>query len=59
MFAQYADSDLLATDTDPSSIMMYPIPQHWTLDDFTVGFNSALSVDDIRLIEAAYPKTGL
>lgn len=59
MFAQYSDADLLATDTDPASIMMYAIPQRWTLDDFEVGFNSTLSADDIRLIETAYPKIGI
>lgn len=58
MFKRYDPDDLFATDTDPDSIMMYPIPQHWTRDGFTVGFNSALSPNDVRLITAAYPKVG-
>jgi len=56
MFRRYEKGDLFATDVDPSSIMMYPIPQNWTLDNFEVGFNTGLSDDDVRLIEAAYKK---
>jgi hypothetical protein len=58
MFKAYDPDTVFATDTDSQSIMMYPIPGHWTTDDFSVGFNSDLSPDDIRLIKAAYPKFG-
>lgn len=43
-----------ATALDPHSIMMYPIPAHWTRNGFTTGWNADLTADDIRLIRAAY-----
>jgi hypothetical protein len=34
---------------------MYPIPESWTLDDFQVGFNTAISDVDRHLISNVYP----
>jgi serralysin len=59
MFKLYDAHDLFASQVDPDSIMMYPIPKRWTLDGFTVGFNADLSATDIQLIRAAYPRTGM
>jgi serralysin len=55
MFRKYDPATVEATDTDPHSIMMYPIPRAWTTDGFSVGFNSELSEKDRELIREAYP----
>lgn len=55
MFKHYDPAALRATDVDPASIMMYPIPNAWTLDDFSVGLNTELSDKDKQLIREAYP----
>lgn len=55
MFKKYLPKDLTATDVDPVSIMMYPIPRSWTLDGFSAGFNGQLSSKDQSLIKKAYP----
>lgn len=59
MFRRYEAGDLFSTKVDGGSIMMYPIPENWTRNDFTVGFNSSLSDNDRALIAAAYPSVGL
>ena len=53
MFQIY--SDVIATDVDPVSIMMYPIPKAWTLDGFSAGLNGELSQRDKSLIRSVYP----
>lgn len=55
IFAKYEPDALTGTDLDPQSIMMYPIPAHWTLDGFNVGFNETLSAVDRSFIATAYP----
>ncbi len=55
MFKHYAKRAVKATNTDPLSIMMYPIPASWTLDGFSAGLNSELSTKDRQLIAKAYP----
>jgi hypothetical protein len=55
MFEPYAANETNFTDTDPDSIMMYPIPASWTLDGFSVGLNSKLSGTDKSFIHAQYP----
>jgi serralysin len=54
MFAHYDPATVFATDIDPQSIMMYPIPPHWTNNGFTVGFNSLLTAQDKALVKEAY-----
>jgi serralysin len=54
MFAQYDPKETFATDLDPQSIMMYPIPQGWTTNGFTAPFNTALTAKDGALIREAY-----
>jgi hypothetical protein len=55
MFAKYDLTKVTATPVDDKSIMMYPIPQTWTLDGFSAGFNADLSADDKALIKKCYP----
>ncbi|MCW2131575.1 M12 family metallopeptidase [Arthrobacter sp. VKM Ac-2550] len=55
IFGKYNTAQVTGTDTDSSSIMMYPIPLSWTTDGFSAGFNSRLSGTDIEFIRGAYP----
>ncbi|GLB68216.1 hypothetical protein [Arthrobacter mangrovi] len=55
IFRKYDPQDLAGTDTDSSSIMMYPIPASWTLDGFSADLNSSLSATDKDFIRSAYP----
>lgn len=54
MFAHYDQAEVFATDIDPRSIMMYPIPPNWTNNGFSAPFNTALTAQDKALIKAAY-----
>jgi hypothetical protein len=51
----YAPTEVTATNVDPTSIMMYPIPKSWTLDGFSAGFNDDVSTTDVDFIKNAYP----
>lgn len=51
----YPKKDVTATDVDELSIMMYPIPKAWTLDNFSAGMNGDLSEQDVGFIHTAYP----
>jgi serralysin len=55
IFKHYNQDDVLATQRDPLSIMMYPIPKSWTLDGFSSDFNRELSAEDKRLVKYIYP----
>jgi serralysin len=50
----YAPDAVTATDVDPDSIMMYPIPASWTNDGFSADLNSDLSPTDIEFIGSVY-----
>jgi serralysin len=54
MFRKYDMNAVIATSTDKDSIMMYQIPEHWTLDDFSTDFNPTLSARDKQLIREIY-----
>jgi serralysin len=56
MFHFYSEDTVIATDVDSASIMMYPIPQSWTLDGFSAGLNSDLTDTDKALIQSVYPQ---
>lgn len=56
MFAKYEPGSLAATNVDPTSIMMYPIPKAWTLDGTSAGLNGELSEKDKQFIATNYPK---
>ncbi len=55
MFKRY-EGLVTSTPVDSKSIMMYPIPKAWTLDETIAGFNSELSQTDKDFIAQAYPK---
>jgi len=40
---------------DPESIMLYPIPAHWTKNGFSSGLNTDLSPKDRKFIRQEYP----
>ena len=42
------------TEFDPQSIMIYPIPNRWTIGDFETDYNSVLSETDKRFIGEIY-----
>jgi len=44
------------TQYDPSSIMHYSFPAHWTLNNISVPGNDALSETDKRFVAQAYPR---
>ena len=50
----YDPNDTTGTATDPTSIMMYPIPATWTNDGFSAGFNDDLSDTDREFIRDTY-----
>ena len=56
MFKHYNQDDVRATNLDPLSIMMYPVPQSWTLDGFSSEMNRELSDNDKRLVGWVYPR---
>ncbi len=55
---KYKSNQVIGTNLDPKSIMMYPFPKEWTLDGFSSGFNSTLSEMDKQFIAKLYPKSG-
>jgi serralysin len=55
IFKLYEKREILGTDIDPESIMMYQIPASWTTDGFSADLNNELSDVDKGLIREAYP----
>jgi hypothetical protein len=51
----YSKDKIRATPADRHSIMMYPIPKSWTLNEFSSDLNSDLSERDIAFIQQVYP----
>jgi hypothetical protein len=56
VFSKLSINSIRGTKIDKNSIMMYPIPNEITLDDFEVGWNNDLSVGDKKFIAKIYPK---
>jgi serralysin len=56
IFKKYPKGDVIATDLDRQSIMMYPIPKAWTTNGFSTGLNGELSSKDKEFIRTNYPK---
>jgi serralysin len=50
----YPPGDVVATEVDERSIMMYPIPKAWTVGGFSAGLNDDLSQKDIELVHTEY-----
>ena len=55
LFNKYQESQILASELDPLSIMMYPISQDWTINQFSTDFNPTLSEKDKIFIATVYP----
>jgi hypothetical protein len=55
MFRYYPSGDVIATNVDPHSIMMYPIPSAWTIGGFSAPLNGELSANDRALVKSVYP----
>jgi hypothetical protein len=56
VFAAYAGERTQFTAFDPRSVMVYPIPAHWTLDGLTVAGNPELSPSDREFVARIYPR---
>jgi serralysin len=54
----YDPGEVSATDVDPNSIMMYPIPAAWTNDGFSADLNGDLSETDVEFIRREYHQGG-
>jgi len=55
IFARYATDQIHATTLDRDSIMMYPIPNEWTLNDFETLMSQRLSDLDKAFVGRLYP----
>jgi hypothetical protein len=55
IFKHYNKDDVRATDFDPLSIMLYPIPKSWT-DGFSCDLNRELSEKDKHAVGYVYPR---
>jgi hypothetical protein len=55
LFTRYDAEVTQFSAFDPQSIMLYPIPNEFTMGDFEVGWNKALSATDRQYISTLYP----
>jgi hypothetical protein len=55
LFTRYAADITQYSAFDPQSIMLYPIPNEFTLGDFEVGWNKTLSATDKQFVRTLYP----
>ena len=57
---RYAANQIIGTEFDPASIMLYSFPSSWTTDGFSAPWNQAISAQDGAFVGSAkmYPKTG-
>ena len=55
LFQTYDRTQTQFSAFDPQSIMLYPIPNDFTIGDFEVGWNSALSEVDKQFVGTIYP----
>lgn len=55
LFQTYDRTQTQFSEFDPKSIMLYPIPNEFTIGDFEVGWNSALSDVDKQFVATIYP----
>lgn len=56
LFAKYEKHSVDATEFDPHSIMLYPVPNQLTLGDYEIGWNGNLSELDKQKIAELYPR---
>jgi hypothetical protein len=55
LFTRYGADITQFSDFDKNSIMLYPVPNDFTIGDFEVGWNKALSDTDKKFISTLYP----
>ncbi len=55
LFTRYAADLSQFSEFDPDSIMLYPIPNEFTVGDFSIGWNRTLSATDKSYIATLYP----
>ncbi len=55
LFTRYSADITQFSDFDPASIMLYPIPNEFTIGDFEVGWNKEPSATDKRFSASVYP----
>lgn len=56
LFTRYSADITQFSEFDPESIMLYPIPNQFTLGEFEVGWNSRLSDADKHYAGILYPR---
>jgi hypothetical protein len=56
LFRRYGEDISQFSEFDKESIMLYAVPNRFTIGDFEVGFNRALSATDKSFIGTLYPK---
>lgn len=57
VFMRYSEQTANASNFDPHSIMLYPIPPEFTSGQFQVGWNRTLSARDKEHIAHIYPQS--
>lgn len=57
LFQTYDRTQTQFSEFDPHSIMLYPIPNEFTIGDFEVGWNTDLSAVDKEFVGRIYPFT--
>ena len=55
LFTRYGAEITQFSEFDPESIMLYPVPNEFTIGDFEIGWNKALSPRDKEFVGALYP----
>jgi hypothetical protein len=55
LFTRYSAEITQFSEFDRDSIMLYPVPNDFTIGDFEVGWNKALSARDKEFIGSLYP----
>jgi hypothetical protein len=56
LFKTYTEQETNFTEMDETSIMVYPIPAHWTENGISFDWNTDLSARDIDFIKKEYGK---
>ncbi|MEZ4614046.1 MAG: hypothetical protein R2867_00830 [Caldilineaceae bacterium] len=55
LFTRYSATLTQFSQFDPDSIMLYPIPNEFTIGDFEVGWNRVLSAMDKQFVTTLIP----
>jgi hypothetical protein len=55
LFTRYEADITQFSEFDPKSIMLYPIPNEFTVGDYEIGWNQELSALDKQFISTIYP----